>query len=252
MAQQVTRSQPSDLKEFMRNNYFYGKLLDVFHLELETNYFNAKRWMLNRLVTGCGVVCGLNVELTEDGNAVEVHPGVAIDCCGREIVVAQKSRSGPLPALPEYPGGASTQEHTRSRDARGYCREEYVHVALCYRECEADPVPVLGGDCEPICAAGSIRERYEIKVRKGYVPGPKSSFPDVIEGRWVNHKAIVDYVTRRCPPMPEDCCIPLANILLRDSGTGWEPEVDIYVRRIVYTNRLLFGLILSMAHEESE
>ena len=39
----------SDLRAPVRNNYFYGKLLDVFHLEMEQEYFNAKRHLLNRL-----------------------------------------------------------------------------------------------------------------------------------------------------------------------------------------------------------
>jgi len=45
----------ASVKTFVRNRYFYGKLLDVFHFELEQNYLNAKRWLLTRLVTGYGV-----------------------------------------------------------------------------------------------------------------------------------------------------------------------------------------------------
>jgi hypothetical protein len=46
---------PADLKVPVRNRYFYGKLLDVHQLEMEQEYFNAKRQLLNRLVTGPGV-----------------------------------------------------------------------------------------------------------------------------------------------------------------------------------------------------
>jgi len=42
----------------------------------------------------------------------------------------------------------------------------------------------------------------------------------------------------------------LANIRLRHSGDSWKPEVDIYVRPIVYTNRLLFNLIVSLLKEQ--
>jgi hypothetical protein len=52
--------------------------------------------------------------------------------------------------------------------------------------------------------------------------------------------------------LPEDCCIPLANVLLRDTGQGWEPEIDINCRPIVYTNRLLYDLLISLLKEESE
>lgn len=40
-----------------RNRYYYGKLLDAHHLELEQDYGNRKRWLLNRLSLGTGVLC---------------------------------------------------------------------------------------------------------------------------------------------------------------------------------------------------
>ena len=40
-----------------RNHYFYGKLLDEQHLTMEQRYFNQKRWLLNRLTVGGGVLC---------------------------------------------------------------------------------------------------------------------------------------------------------------------------------------------------
>jgi hypothetical protein len=103
-----------------------------------------------------------------------------------------------------------------------------------------------------VCAAGSIRERYKVEVRGGHAPERASNFPDVITGRRINYNAIVEYVTRPCRPLPEDCCIPLANVLLRDTGQGWEPEIDINCRPIVYTNRLLYDLLISLLKEESE
>ena len=58
-ATQDTKSR-GNIHTFVRNRYFYGKLLDVFHFELEQNYLNGKRWMLNRMVTACFAVstCG--------------------------------------------------------------------------------------------------------------------------------------------------------------------------------------------------
>jgi hypothetical protein len=83
----------------------------VYHLELEQEYFNAKRWFLNRLVIGSGVVCGLDVKVTPDRQKVIVQPGVAIDRCGREIIVTESSHQGPLPELPAYEAGTSTPAH---------------------------------------------------------------------------------------------------------------------------------------------
>ena len=70
---------------FERNNYYHGKILGVRDLADEQRYFNEKRWLINRMVIGCGIVCGLDVCL-EDGNVI-VRPGLALDCCGRELLV---------------------------------------------------------------------------------------------------------------------------------------------------------------------
>jgi hypothetical protein len=85
--------QHANLEKPKRNRYFYGKLLDVYHFEMEQTYFNSKRWLLNRFVTGPGVVCGLDVELTPDRQGVIVQPGLAIDRCGHEVIVTEPSRS---------------------------------------------------------------------------------------------------------------------------------------------------------------
>ena len=245
---------PVDLKVPVRNRYFYGKLLDVMHLEMEQDYFNSKRALINRLVIGPGVICGLDVEVSDDSRNVVVLPGVAIDRCGREIVVTKPSQPVELPPLPEHP--AQSQDYdakqTKQYDHREYCEEDYAHVLLCYHECESDPVRAVAGDCETValCVSGSIREQYEVRVREGFAPERKSNFPDVIEGRRISYAAIADYVTRGCRTLPDDCCIPLANIRLKYAEKGWEPEVDIAVRPIAYTNRLLFELIQSQLKEE--
>ena len=75
---------------FERNNYFYGKLMTVRDFFDEQCYFNEKRWLINRTILGWGVVCGLDVKMKEgEPNKVIVKPGLAIDCCGREILVCE-------------------------------------------------------------------------------------------------------------------------------------------------------------------
>jgi hypothetical protein len=73
---------------FERNNYFTGKLLSAGDLQAEQRYFNDKRSLINRMVLGWGIVCGLEVTL-EDGCLV-VAPGLALDCCGRELLVCDR------------------------------------------------------------------------------------------------------------------------------------------------------------------
>ncbi|MCI0485454.1 MAG: hypothetical protein L0229_02525 [Blastocatellia bacterium] len=250
--------QRTDIDTPVRLRYFYGMLLDKYHFELEQEYFNDKRWLLNRLVTGPGVVCGLDVQLYSDGKSIVVLPGLAIDRCGREMVVARPSDPVALPIHLSQGDDYKDEderghEYRRDRQHRHHCEDEYAHVALCYHECASDPVPVVAGGCdeEGLCAPSTVRELYEIKIRDGKAPERKSSFPDVIEGRRINHAAVVEFVTRGCRKLPDDCCIPLADVRLREAGEESRPEdIDITIRPIVYTNRLLFYLLQSLVMED--
>ena len=232
----------------VRNRYFYGKLLDVHHCELETTYLNAKRWMLNRTVLGWGVVCGLDVEPGPDPDKIVIGPGVAIDPCGRELVVPVKS--GPILIPPEVIADA-LHAHDGSAEDAGPC----LHVLLCYHECEADPAPVLAGDCDTsqACEPGSIREQYRVVFRPGWLSPTRLEcrIRGAIRNGQVNYAALASWVTRACPRAPDDLCIPLANIWLagpEGHRCDWE-DIDITVRRIAFTNRLLFDLLLCQTEE---
>lgn len=74
------------LLPFERNNYFKGKLLSAGSFEAEQKYYNDKRRLINRFAGGFGVVCGLDTVAVSD-DKISVEAGVAIDGCGREIVV---------------------------------------------------------------------------------------------------------------------------------------------------------------------
>ena len=99
----------------VRNHYFHGKLLEARHFEMEQEYFRQKRALLNRLVTGYGVVCGLSLELTDQGDHIIVNPGLAIDKWGCEIVVTHPSNPKPIERLPDTPAG----------------EENWIHVVIC-------------------------------------------------------------------------------------------------------------------------
>jgi len=63
------------------SSFFYGLLLNESRLKQETLYQNPKRWMLNRLVLGTGVVYGLDVDVDpqNSGMILVVQLGVALD-----------------------------------------------------------------------------------------------------------------------------------------------------------------------------
>ncbi|MBL0388111.1 hypothetical protein JJB07_15955 [Tumebacillus sp. ITR2] len=74
---------------FERNRYFYGKLLTVRDFESEQTYMNQKRWLLNRLLHGVGVVTGLQVTPAGE-RKITVNAGLAFDYQGREIIVEER------------------------------------------------------------------------------------------------------------------------------------------------------------------
>lgn len=244
-----------------RNNYFFGKLLDVFHFQLETAYHNGMRHLHNRLVSGYGVVCGLDVQCGPDGRHVVVTPGLAIDKCGREIVVPERTAPIPIPdhLLPVTAEAAPSPEHVDPRCQDDDKAEPIVHVLLCYHECKSDPAPVLGGDCGAVeeCAPGTIRERYRIVVKDGPAPPIRlyCRIPDLFYHGKLDYEALAKHVSEGCPKPAADPCIPLANVRLSRHypGHGCKPErIDISVRPIVYTNDLLLEIILSLLEQERD
>jgi len=76
------------VKTFRRNHFFAGRLLTATELEREQNYFRAKLKLHNRLLHGFGIVNGLEVSST--GGELHLNSGLAIDCEGNEIVVAER------------------------------------------------------------------------------------------------------------------------------------------------------------------
>jgi hypothetical protein len=74
--------------EFERTRFFFGKLLTAEDLEREQRYHIEKRWLLNRMLHGPGVVSGLEVT-PRGGSGVRVAPGLALDAHGRELLLCR-------------------------------------------------------------------------------------------------------------------------------------------------------------------
>jgi hypothetical protein len=71
-----------------RNRYFSGKLLTVADYVLEQRYHIERRWLINRMLHGWGVVSGLEVG-PRTGGGWRIAAGMALDRQGRELVVQQ-------------------------------------------------------------------------------------------------------------------------------------------------------------------
>jgi hypothetical protein len=145
-----------------RNHYFYGKLMDVAHFEMEQTYVNGKRWLLNQHALGSGTLCGLRVTGKDD--QLWVEPGMAIDGHGREIIKPVATSIDPWTITEP----CATAQPALSKEAR-----HEITLLLCYKECLTDYMPVLVSDCgsEQSAVAGTAVETFQLAIRLG-APSP--------------------------------------------------------------------------------
>lgn len=145
-----------DLYPFERNRYFYGKLMTVRDFEAEQRYFNDKRTLINRLLHGQGVVCGLQVSIDPKNAAgLQISAGVAIDFCGREIVVEQDVLTGDVNDFDTFPGD----------DFKGGV-ENPLYLCLKYDECVKEPLPAVtnASSCQEVCDYNRVQERFKLEI----------------------------------------------------------------------------------------
>ena len=271
-----------------RNRFFHGKMMDVYHFEMETDYGITMRRQLNRLVAGAGVVCGLDVVGGHDPCTISVTSGLAIDGWGREIVVPVDSAPIPIPpglvdrvcgrkddgygngngyGQPDRPENSDKKPEGDNQSPEQQAEQEQHHdhyperedacvtVTLCYHECESDPVAVLAGECGSIdpCAPGAIREQYRISFEPGCADPIEVScrFPDVLTSGEIDYRELAKWVTRGCPDPPRNACVPLANLYLdcREDHCDIR-DIDITIRPIVFGNMILFEMLTRIVEEE--
>lgn len=219
-----------------RTNYFVGRLLDAADMQREQHYGNEKRWLINKLALGSGVLCGLGVTVGADGKLC-IAPGVAIDGCGREIVVP--TALAPIdPATPtDDEGGA----------VGGELAEGPSTIYLCYAEHGANPV--VGG------AASITVEGYRILVRSG-LPAARPAallpeqvgaiFPQTPPSDFDRRRTTYEALAVSCPEPLDRAGVVLATVT-------WSPadpqrRVDPYTHRAeVFSNTMLFQLIAALA-----
>lgn len=155
-----------------RNRYFTGKYLTARDFADEQAYFLSRHRLHNRLLHGWGIVCGLRVVRHPKPECrkrwVVVQPGIALDCCGRELIVkCETPYELPLPRPEGYEG-----------EDEGI-REQFLLV-LRYVEEKTEEVPVLynEGQCDPKRKeANRIRETAVVDVVR---------FKDVEGTCWLN------------------------------------------------------------------
>lgn len=237
---------PTRLESPVRNRYYYGKLLDAHHLELEQRYGNLKRWLMNRLSLGTGVLCGLEVTASADGSRVRVSAGAAVDGLGREIIVPRDTR--PIdPGQPTDACGRPTGTPVRNGGT--------VTLYLCYHECDEEPAPVVATDCGPedACENGLVRERFMLRI----AVGPPERGPGIVTAEQCarifgpvppgsSRRVVACETLAHDCPLPDEHCVPLAILDLGDDGRVTGIDACAF-RPNLYSNAVLMDLILCLA-----
>lgn len=208
---------------FERNNYFYGKQFTVRDLLQEQSYFNEKRQLVNRMVLGWGVVCGLDVRWDPKKREFIVETGMALDCCGHEIIVCEPQRV----AFEDY------EEQCRVAREKPEHEGKFV-LCLEYDECHAEPVelPAVGCDDEERIEFNRVRDGFKLRIKKWEDACPKQPYEHVAcldRFKHDGHEAgaespdcttekIHDYLCKLKKDCPEceDCdCVVLATIYVK-------------------------------------
>ncbi len=172
---------PCGLQKFERNRYFDGKLLVTRDFQQEQDHFRGKNRLHNDLLHGTGTVCGLKVEQHPNPACrhrfVVLEPGLALDCCGNEIVVHEE-RIVDLQELIEEALRAGGLFPTTGDPA-----DHDIYLRIAYTECNTEPVPALLDDCG--CTEANVEFN---RTREGYrlfvdLTEPVSESTDPLDAR---------------------------------------------------------------------
>jgi hypothetical protein len=129
-----------------RNRYYTGKFMTARDFQGEQDYFRSRQHLHNRLLHGWGIVCGLGVQPHRrpecQSKAVVVKAGVALDCCGREVILAEDT-------VFEVPRTDAPKQY-EEKDQEGAGHHEKLLLCLFYAEdpIEFTPAILSDGACE--------------------------------------------------------------------------------------------------------
>jgi len=174
-----------DYNEFRRLRYFHGMLLDDKDFQAEQQYHAGKRRLLNRMLHGSGVVCGLDIKGKKDGQWIEISSGLALDCSGNEIWVPKTQHVDLNSLLPpkDKPKNAECKEVEDQGDVKTY------YIGIRYEEKPTNPVSVYlpSGSCEEkTCENSRYKEGFCIEVvdccPEKYPPGLLKTLCDCENG----------------------------------------------------------------------
>ena len=233
-----------------RNNFYFGKFMTARDFTDEQSYMNEKRWLVNRLGMGWGVLCGLKVRPhAHDKRKVTVEPGVAIDPYGHEILVCREETVD----LVMGQDGCPPEEREAGRPPRSYL----YYVSVKYEECGVNPSPIMIDSCDGYkeeCVYNRTREGYRFIVSR---EKPASTDERRRECETGCHRLLQDpspAVSGGCPERPECEGVPLAAICYNPGTDTTAMDIDLSLasRRSVFSNEMLFELLACLREEAGQ
>jgi DNA-binding beta-propeller fold protein YncE len=150
-----------------RNHFFTGKLMVERDFTDEQRFFLGKEQRHNQRLHGSGVVCGLKVTPHPSpacrDQFVVIEPGVAVDCCGREIVVPREECFDFRAAYLAW------WEANHDPGVKPDNKNPPRPLAICvrYAECPTEDVPALFDECgcdDTACQPNRILEHYRFDI----------------------------------------------------------------------------------------
>lgn len=254
-------------RPFERNRYFTDKRLTAHDCEAEQHYHERKRRLLNRMIHGCGVVCGLGVDpgacAPREGRLqLTIRQGFALDGRGRELAlfhdhdvaleIPREKDDDPTSAFAhdlvlcltycakavgpiDRPGDASCDIESPTY---GRVRDDWTLTLLPARQWK-EPT------CEHPCPLTDMRDPEQARA------GEDGSSLESL------HDYLVRKRTKACPKCCGDCVV-LARLRVRTPDPQTKEgrdrtvpttdpqrsyEIDVSARALVYTNPLLFDLV---------
>lgn len=193
-----------------RNRYFTGKFMTERDFTGEQEYTRSRHQLHNRLLHGWGIVCGLEVKPHPHPDCADrwvvVTAGIAIDCCGRELILRETTPFQlKLPPQPDDPYQGHGEKHPSGRKKEGYDQDtggyadwddvapfgvytaddepmldEPLLLCVSYAEEQIELTSPLYAerDCDPTrLEANRVREVAQLSVRRLSEAGP-GCWPD--------------------------------------------------------------------------
>ena len=247
-----------------RNNFYFGKWMTAQDFTDEQRYMNEKRWMMNRLGLGWGVLCGLKVRPhPHERQKVIVEPGCAIDPYGHEVLVCREETVDLLTASRDEHDGHEAGEGYEGRPQEQRPRASSMfYLSIRYEECGVNPSQILIDSCEGYkeeCVYNRTREGYRFIVSR---ERPTASSPRTVSGHGLRCEAQCHHflhdpspvISAGCPVRPRCEAVPLAAVCYNRTNETTATDIDLRMpyRKLAFSNEVLYEMLTCLRHEAVE